>query len=717
MNPLPTPQRWFAAVALIATFGCDATGTPRPGAAAGQVDSARLANASREPEQWLATGGGPEAQFYSRLDQITADNADRLGFAWEFTARSPRGRVQHGMQATGLVVDGMMYVSGPWSMVYALDARTGAQRWRYDPKVDGSIARRSCCGVSNRGVQVWRGKVYVATLDGYLVALDAATGQVVWRTDTFVERDRDYTITGAPQIAGTNIVIGNSGADFGVRGYISAYNLESGALAWRFFTVPRRPDQPQEHPELDAAVATWDPKAAWEAGLGGTVWGLMAYDSALDLLYLGTGNSSPYPIWFRSPSGGDNLYLASIVAIKAATGRMAWYYQTVPGEIWDYTVSSNLVLADLPIGGRTRSVVMTAPKNGFYYVLDRATGELLAAEKYVRVNWATRVDSVTKRPVVDSAAAWYQRDAKLVFPSSYGGHNWMPMSFSPKLGLAFIPTIERGMIFQSQPEFSFRNHHVYQGVVLDVAPETVSRLTGGDLSLLETKEFLKAWDPVAGRERWRTPLPGEFNGGVLSTASDLVVHGQADGQLIVRRAADGSVVKAIPTGTAIMAAPMTYAVGGVQYIAVMAGYGGGIGARFYPGAAGYQYENYPRIIALKLDGSAVPLPPERVEPAVVAPPPIETDPASVRRGGRLFVQHCSYCHAAAPGIVSAYPDLARLPAATHEQFQAIVLAGALRDAGMASFADVLSEEDAAAIHAYLLAEQRKLYESRPSRAP
>jgi quinohemoprotein ethanol dehydrogenase len=308
--------------------------------------------------------------------------------------------------------------------------------------------------------------------------------------------------------------------------------------------------------------------------------------------------------------------------------------------------------------------------------------------------------------------AWYQKEPKLIFPSSFGGHNWMPMSFSPKTGLAYIPTIERGMIFGSDSSFRFQRHHIYQGIS-DGGPEgTAAKLTGGNLDLLETHEFLQAWDPVARRARWKLPLEGEFNGGVLSTGGDLVIQGQANGHLVIRRADDGRVLRDLELGTAVMAAPMTYALGGEQYVAVMAGYGGGLGSRLKPGNAGYRYQNYPRILAFKLGGGPVPLPPARVEQEIPAPPPVESGPETIAQGGRLFGKFCGYCHGAGNGLISAYPDLTRLPAAVHEQFRTIVLGGALVSAGMASFSDVLSEADADAIHAYLIAEQRRGYEAR-----
>jgi quinohemoprotein ethanol dehydrogenase len=698
---------------LLLAIGCRPADQPHdpPGnRQAGWVDSTRIANAQREAENWFMSGGGPDEQYYSELDQIDSANVAQLGFAWEYTAKSLRGRVQQGMQATPIVVDGKMFVSGPWSVAYALDAATGKELWRYDPKVDGSIARRSCCGVSSRGVQVWKGKVYLATLDGYLIALDAATGSELWRQNTFIDRDADYTITSAPHIAGTKVVIGNSGADFGVRGYVSAFDAETGAFAWRFFTVPGDPTKGFEHPELEVAAKTWDPNSTWETGLGGTVWGGMTYDPELDLLYIGTGNSSPYPIWFRSPRGGDNLYLSSIIALRPSTGRMAWYYQTVPGEIWDYTATANLVLADIALSGVRRRVLMTAPKNGFFYILDRATGEFLSAEKFVRVNWASHVDRATGRPVV-TKDAWYQHEPKLVFPSNDGGHNWMPMSYSPKAGLAFIPTIDKGVIMKSATEFRFRRRVIYQGLDYSEVHELAQSLTGGKLDLLEPNEALKAWDPVTQRERWRVPLTGLFNGGVLSTAGDLVFQGRADGHLVAYRAADGSVLKDINLGTGVLAAPMTYAIAGEQYVAVAAGYGGGIGTAFPAGSAPYRYENYPRIIALKLSGGPVPLPPARAATAVPAPPPGKSDPKTIQRGEILLYQHCTYCHGGFGDTLSAYPDLTKLTPEVHDRFLDIVLRGALRSSGMAGFADVLSQDDAEAIHADLIAAQRRAFEA------
>ncbi|HEX6893609.1 MAG TPA: PQQ-dependent dehydrogenase, methanol/ethanol family, partial [Chryseolinea sp.] len=457
---------------------------PRPG----WIDKERLLNADEHPEQWLSLGGNFRQQHYSPLAGITAENVSTLGLAWSYDARSRRGRVQRGLEATPIVVDGILYTSGAWGVVYALDAKTGEEIWRYDPDIDGNYARRACCDVVNRGVQVWKGKVYVGVLDGYLVCLDAATGKVVWKVDTITDRERFYTITGPPQIANNVVVIGNSGGEFGVRGYITAYDLETGKQAWRFFMVPGDPKKGFEHPELEEAAKTWDADSYWEAGLGGTSWGELTYDPELNLLYVGTGNSSPYPIWFRSPSGGDNLFLASILAINPDTGRLVWHYQTTPGEIWDFTATANMVLAELDIEGRLRKVLMQAPKNGFFYVLDRETGELISAEKFVPVNWASHIDTVTGRPVL-TGEGWYKEKPMLVYPAMAGGHSWQPMSYNPNTKLVYIPAMHLPMVYSSQKEFKYSRDD-----------NTGVRMGSNDLfpagEAVKSEAFLLAWDPV-----------------------------------------------------------------------------------------------------------------------------------------------------------------------------------------------------------------------------
>ena len=350
----------IAALCLLGLAGCQRHGTdPAPATLtpAGQVDRARLLAADREPGQWLSGGGGWQAMHYSALADLTPANVTRLGFAWAFDTGTRRG-----LEATPVVVDGVMYASGVAGRVYALDAASGTLRWRFEPEVDLQVTRGSCCDQVNRGVAVWRGRVYVGALDGWLYALDAADGQVLWKADTFVDRSLAYTTTCPPQDAGAPVVIGNGGAEFDARGYFSAYDLDSGALRWRFYTVPGDPARPREHPDLEIAARTWDPNSAWQYGGGGTVWDGMAYDPELDLLYVGVGNTTPYPQWVRSPAGGDNLFTDSLLAINPRTGRLVWYYQQTPGDQWDIGSNAPMILVDREIDGQMRKLLLHAPR-------------------------------------------------------------------------------------------------------------------------------------------------------------------------------------------------------------------------------------------------------------------------------------------------------------------------------------------------------------------
>jgi len=642
---------------------------------------------------------------YSPLSTIAAANVRTLGLAWEYDRIRNRGSVQRGLEATPLVVDGVMYVSGPWSIVYALDARTGRELWVFDPKVEGAWARKACCDVVNRGVAVWKGKVYVGTLDGYLIALDAHHGRVEWKVDTLTDRSRAYVINGAPAIAGDNVVIGNAGADMGVRGYVSAFDIETGKLAWRFYTVPGDPARGFEHPELAAAAKTWDPRSRWEFGGGGTVWDSMVYDPELDLVYVGTGNASPHPQWTRSPAGGDNLYLASILAIHARTGRLAWHYQTTPGESWDYTATQNMILAELTIDGARRKVLMQAPKNGFFYVLDRVNGALLSAEKFTTVTWAERIDIASGRPVF-SKQGDYSVAPKLVYPANWGGHNWQPMAFSAATGLVYIPVLEGGVVFEREPAVTFKVN-TYNAAAQERLPEPTETDITRDQPADSMRSVLKAWDPVAQRLVWQAPQDTFYNGGVLATGSGLVFQGTASGELLAYDDRTGALLASIPTGTGIMAAPSSYEIDGEQYIAVAAGFGGAVLNGYVPGAAALTYENQGRILVFKLDGKPVPLPQRRVQlPLQPLPPGIDTSVAMVKEGRDLFRQHCGVCHAEQGG--GGYPDLWNLPAPQHALFDKIVLEGLLSANGMASFADVLDARQVRAIHSFLIEDARAL---------
>lgn len=659
----------------------------------GWVTLERLRQIDTEPGNWFTLGRDAGETHYSPLDQINDESVGSLGFAWEYQTNTQRG-----LEATPIIVDGTLFTTGIWGIVYALDARTGHEIWTFDPEVPRQWARKACCDIVSRGLAVWEGRVYAASLDGRLSALDAATGKLLWQVDTLTDRSKDYTVTSAPRIAKKNVVIGNSGAEYGVRGYITAYDLETGKQAWRFFTVPGDPSKPFEHPEMAMASKTWDPNSRWDVGGGGTVWDSMVWDEELDLLYVGTGNGSPWPRSVRSPGGGDNLFLASILAIDPDSGRLVWHYQTTPGDSWDYTATQHMILADLELDGKTRKVLMQAPKNGFFYVLDRETGQLLSAEKFATVTWASHVDLDTGRPAI-SEDAYYDDGPKTVYPGPGGGHNWQPMSYNPNTGLVYFTYFDDPVIFAKREKFEF-----VPGINNQAVTVTSAGL-GEELSEQAQQQsiggFLVAWNPVLQEAAWRIRLgDGIFHGGVLSTAGNLVFQSRDDGYFIAYDAATGDILHKIQTGNSILAGPATYTVDGQQYIVVMAGWGGGLLGFYPPGSAVSQYRNDGRILAFKLGGGNVPLPPIREPLGAIPKPPAQTASLEVvQRGGEIYEKACGECHYNIPG---GYPDLRRMSTGTHAAFNEIVLGGILQENGMAGFADILTAGDVDAIHAYLI---------------
>ena len=623
--------------------GCQADHAP-PAAAPtakvtpGAIDAARLARAAGEPDQWLMTGRDGGGTYFSPLTGINSQNVAQLGFAWEYRLGTRRG-----LEATPVIVDGALYTSGVFGHVYALDAATGRELWTYDPGVDGQWGRYACCDAINRGVAVWQGRVYVGALDGYLHAIDAATGQRIWKVDTLPARGpkTPFTLSAAPVVAGDMIVVGSAGADFaGARGYVAAYDLMTGAFRWRFYTVPRNPKEgPQDQPHLVAAVKTWDPRHRWDAGSGGTAWDGISYDPELKLVYIGTANSAPYNILEGGRKGGDDLYAASIVAIHAATGQLAWYYQTTPRDRWDYDSTQKMILVDLDLGDGPRKVLMQASKNGYYYVLDRATGKLLSANNFAYVNWAKGIDPVSGRPIPDPRAD-YTKGPVLLFPGNSGAHSWQPMSYDPGTRLTYIPTMEWPSVYMDSAK---QRAGLIEGwfTVPGFTPEYYDpkdlKSLYGPLASLESLDrglppaksrgFLRAWDPVHQKLAWEVPTVTSWDGGVLSTAGGLVFQGDAAGHLNVYRAENGARLASIALGTSVMAAPATYRVGDVQYVVVMAGFGGNFVNYPLPTeSAAYRYDNEGRIIALKLGGGAVPLPPELKLPPFPQPPPREGRP-------------------------------------------------------------------------------------------
>jgi quinohemoprotein ethanol dehydrogenase len=663
--------------------------------AAGRVDTARALAAEAEPGSWLLHGRDYSEQRFSPLVEIDKRTLPELGLAWSFDTGARRG-----MEATPLVVDGVMYATASWSVVYALDAATGKLLWRYDPEVPKAKGRDACCDVVNRGVAVWKGRVYLGALDGRLIALDAATGKPVWQVQT-VDASKPYTITGAPRVVKDLVIIGNGGAEFGVRGYFGAYRADTGAPVWRFYTVPASKSGPFENPELELAAKTWPADSLWASGLGGTVWDSMAYDPQLDLLYVGVGNASVYDRNKRSPGGGDNLFVSSILAVKPDTGRRVWHYQTTPGDAWDYTATQHIVLADLTIEGRRRQVLMQAPKNGFFYVLDRATGELISAKNYVDVSWATHVDPKTGRPVERPEASWSETQ-RFVTPSIVGGHNWHPMSFSPKTGLMYIPSITSAYPFTPSKEFAFTSGRF--NTAEDYAAMAKQIEGFEDAFRLCAPSHITAWDPVEQRQAWRVEQTAPMPAGLLSTASNLLFQGRSDGAFLAYDARSGEPLWETHVGIGIMAPPMSYAIDGKQYVAVVAGVGGSTALD----TVRRSVVNEGRIFAWKLGGTAklpptTPLPPGRVDA-----PPFDTSVETVALGRARYAEHCLRCHGLSAQSSGMLPDLRYASREVHERWGDIVLGGTRAAQGMASFADVLSPKESDAIHAYVI--ERALHE-------
>ena len=644
--------------------------------------------------EWRRHGGTHAEQRYSALDQITTANVDALGLAWSFDLMSDRG-----VEATPLVVGGRMFVTAPWSVLHALDAKTGERLWSHDPGVPREMARDICCGVVNRGAAYEEGRVFLGTLDGRLVALDAERGEVLWDVDTR-EPDWAYSITGAPRVVEDLVVVGNAGADLGARGYVSAYHAATGELAWRTYTVPGHPADGFESEALARAAETWTGEW-WKAGGGGTVWDAFAYDPELRLLYVGTGNGTPHVRWLRSPKGGDNLYLSSILALRPDTGELVWHYQTTPGDTWDYTATQHILLADLEIDGRLRKVLMQAPKNGFFFVLDRATGEYLSAEKFTEVTWASHVDE-TGRPVETDTD--YREVAKFVRPSPYGAHSWPPMSFHPNTGLVYFPVRNMGSIYKMNPDWDYRPGTWNTGI--DMA---VYENFGSSEDTERWEAFLLAWDPVAQKEVWRVPHVTAFNGGTLSTGDDLLFEGSADGRFVAYRASTGETLWESPVGTGVMAAPITYRIDGEQYVAVAAGWGASFAMSGGEAALLARVRGGARVLAWKLGGEAE-IPPGRPPLGPVPEPTfsLESTAAERRLGALRYQEHCSACHG--PGAVgggSGVPDLRYANEATHALFPRILLEGLLQPAGMPRFDDFLSEAEVRSIQAFILDQARR----------
>ncbi|CAN5861112.1 hypothetical protein BH11GEM2_BH11GEM2_31320 [soil metagenome] len=657
------------------------------------INDAVLRAADADSAQWLSYGRTYTEQRHSPLRQVDERSVVRLGLAWSVDFQTLRG-----LEATPLVSDGVLYATSSWSVVYAIDARHGTVRWRYDPAVPKEHAKFVCCDVVNRGVALFGDKVYVGTIDGRLIALNRKTGAPVWSVQT-TPKDGPYAITGAPRIAAGRVIIGNAGSEYAVRGFVSAYDAGTGALAWRTYMVPGDASKPFESEALKEAAKTWS--GQWyKAGGGASPWDPIVYDPALDLVYVGTGNASPWYPALRGDTEGDNPYASSIVAIKASTGAIVWHYQTTPSDSWDYDATQPITLADLTIEGRPRKVLMQPNKNAFFYVIDRETGKLISATPYASMTWATGMDA-NGRPIVNPAAKPSPAGA-IVSPADYGGHNWNPTSFSPTTGWMYLSVTDGGMLLHVvDSAFAIKTNDRTMGMNLRYDGPLKAKRD----SLPPPKGRLIAWDPVAHREAWRVEHPVLRSGGTLSTAGNIVFQGRADRIFAAYRATDGKMLWQYDAQVGIAAAPMTYALDGVQYVAILAApplqY---VDPKIHTGPG--------RLLVFALDGKAA-LPPRDVRVERPIPPPaieVKATAAEIGEGGGLYAIYCRRCHNPDQNLVKsgAIPDLRRSNAATHATFEVIVRGGARKALGMPAFDKDISSDQARLIQAYVLDLARQL---------
>jgi quinohemoprotein ethanol dehydrogenase len=691
----------LAGTALVLLASCGRGGKVAEPEGFAAVDTARISAASAADE-WLTYGGTYDEQRHSKLDKINKENVSQLGVAWTYDLATNRG-----VESTPIVVDGVMYVTSAWSVVYALDAKTGAEKWVYDPAVDRAVGVKACCDVVNRGVAVYDGKVYVGVIDGRLEALNAETGEVVWSKVT-VDQTKPYTITGAPRVVNGKVLIGNGGAELGVRGYLSAYDTSSGDLVWRFYTVPNPAKQPDGAASDDAFVkvgnVTWGDEGAWTTdGGGGTVWDSIVYDEVNNQIIFGVGNGSPWNRKFRDPSGGDNLFLSSIVAVDAETGTYKWHFQTTPGDNWDYTATQTIILADLPLGegGAKRRVAMQAPKNGFFYVVDAATGKYISGDAFVPVNWATGLDA-NGRPI-EVAAARYAKEPFQQTPGPLGGHNWQPMAYNPDLGLAYIPAQEIPQAYAEDPRFASRPTGWNTGIdfsagVPPIAPPEVAKMLRASL-----KGRLIAWDPVARKPRWSVEHENAWNGGVLSTAGGLVFQGRLTGDFSAFDAATGDKLWTYQLKSGGASGPGTYMIDGEQYVTITTGWGSAFAL-----AAGFAFDekvtaSVGKVVTFKVGGTK--------EIADSGLTPIEAAPkgdafgslAMISEGTVHYARNCAVCHGPLAVSSGVLPDLRwSMITGNKDAWKGAVLDGNLSANGMVSFSEYLTPDEAEAIRAYVL---------------
>lgn len=684
----------FKVLALTALMLLAACGKQGPTPADSGVTDAMIANPPAG--EWLTYGGDTGETRFSQLKQITDANVGELGLAWSADLDTARGQ-----EATPLMHDGVLYVSTAWSLVKAYDAKTGALKWSYDPKVPRETLVRVCCDAVNRGVALYGDKVFVGTLDGRLVALNQSDGKVAWEK-TVVPNQTDYAITGAPRVAKGKILIGSAGAEYKARGYLAAYDWQTGEEVWKFHTVPGNPADGFENKAMEAAAKTWSGKW-WELGGGGTVWDSITYDPVTNLVFFGTGNAEP---WNPDAAGraGDSLYTSSVVAVNADSGEYVWHFQETPEDRWDFDSDAQITVTDLKIDGKDRRVVMHAPKNGFFYLLDARNGQFISAGVIAFQNWTTGIDPKTGRASI-APEARYEKTGKpfVSFPGALGAHSWHPMSFSPLTGLMYIPANEAAQPYMAAKNWKPSNIGMQIGVDMASVAMPADPKTRAAARAATTGKLL-AWDPLTQSARWTVPHPGPWNGGVLSTAGNLVFQGTAGAEFRAYAADTGKQLWSFPTQSGVVAAPMTYTIDGEQYVAVLVGWGS-----LYDLVTGVLADksgpirNISRLMVFKLGAKGqLPAPPPMAK-RVLDPPPFTGTNEQLARGADNYARYCSACHGDAAVAGAVNPDLRHSAALNApEAIKAIAIDGALKHNGMVSFASALKPEDVEDIRQYVI---------------
>lgn len=666
--------------------------------------SASIAGSAGPNVDWPYYGNTLDEQRFSSLTQVSTQNIQRLGLAWSLDVDG-----ENGLEASPVSVGGTIYFSGSMARVYAVDVATGKLKWRYSPEYGDAYPKEARIMYAvNRGVAYWEGKVFVSTKDGRLIAIDAETGKPVWEVNSAAPGSHQMS-TGAPRVFNGKVLIGNSGSESKARGCLAAFDASTGKLIWRFYLVPGKSDQGSDPAALKMAAKTWKDQWWWTGGA--VPWSGISFDPALNQVYVGTANGLPYS--HRSRRAGrppDNLFIDSIVALDADTGKYRWHYQTTPGDVWEFDAISDLMLADIEIKGTRQQVLMQANKNGFFYVLDRKSGKLLSADKFAKVTWASRIDMKTGRPV-EIPGSRYEKKPFVTYPSIAGANSWQSTSYNPNTGLVYIPYMEAGNeLMNSDDEHGFISKPVKQGfTTLGYAMIPLF----DEKAPLDTRGSLIAWDAKNQRIRWRVDHPSMSNGGTMTTAGGLVFQGNESGDFVAYDAANGTKLWSFHAGLGIIAAPITYSVAGTQYISVLVGYGGtaGEGGPWYRRSAWYFGEQPRRLLTFALGGSAT-LPVTRprgkaADVQVLDDPSLKLEDAKIEHGAKLYNHSCTSCHGWSASATGGGPDLrGSAVAANRDALKMFLHTGPRVAYGMPRFDD-FTDEDVEGIFQYIRSNARQ----------